>query len=129
MPAYDDRRFEPPAPVALVGLRPPDRGEGLDDVPLLIDSGADATLLPRPAVASLGLEGAGERYQLVGFDGTLSESEAVRADLVFLGRRFRGLYLLVDGPIGVLGRDVLNHLRIMLDGPARSWDEGPPSRS
>jgi hypothetical protein len=125
MPAYDDSRFAPPAPVARVGLRHPDRGEGIADVPMLIDSGADVTLLSKSAVASLGIVGTGERYQLVAFDGTTSESEAVRVDLVFMGRRFRGRYLLIDAEVGVVGRDVLNHVRLLLDGPALSWEEWP----
>jgi len=59
MPAYDDSRFAPPAPVALVSIRHPDREEVVSDVPMLIDSGADATLLPKSAVASLGILGRG----------------------------------------------------------------------
>jgi hypothetical protein len=80
--------------------------------------------LPKSAAAALGTTSTSERFQLVGFDGTVSESEAVRADLVFLGRRFRGQYLLVDSAVGVLGRDVLNHIRLILDGPAGNWEEG-----
>jgi hypothetical protein len=86
MPAYDDSHFAPPAPVARVSLRDPERGTKIADVPMLIDCGADATLLPKAAVASLGIKGTGERYRLVAFDGTTSDSEAVRADLVILNR-------------------------------------------
>lgn len=43
MPAYDDRLFDPPAPVARVVVRHPDRGQNVGDVPMLLDSGADAT--------------------------------------------------------------------------------------
>jgi len=125
MPAYDDSRFDPPAPVASASLRHPDRGGSIADVPMLIDSGADATLLPKSAVASLGITGTGERYQLVAFDGTTSESEAVRVDLVFMNRRFRGRFLLIDAEVGVLGRDVLNHVRLLLVGPALNWEEWP----
>jgi hypothetical protein len=122
MPAYDDRLFAPPAPVARVIVRHPDREQIVGDVPMLIDSGADATLLPRSA-ASLGLEGTGERYQLVGFDGTVSESEVVVASLAFLRWNFRGRYLLTDADVGVIGPDILNHLRLLLDGPASHWEE------
>jgi hypothetical protein len=94
MPAYDDSRFAPPAPVARVSVCHPDRAERIMDVPMLIDSGADATLLPRSAVISLGIVGTGERYSLVAFDGSTSESEAVLADLVFTGTTFRGLFSL-----------------------------------
>lgn len=127
MPVYDDSRFTPPAPVARVSLRYPDGGGSVSYVPMLIDSGADATLLPTSAVATLGIVGTGERYQLEAFDGTTSESEAVRADLVFLSRRFRGRFLLIDAEIGIMGRDVLNHIRLLLDGPALSWEERQPT--
>ena len=79
--------------------------------------------MPRSAANSLGLARTGERYQLVGFDGTLSESEAVRADLIFLNKKFRGRYLLIEAEHGVLGRDVLNHLKLLLDGPGSNWQE------
>lgn len=92
MPAYDESHFNPPAPVARVTLRNPDNGQSVADVLMLIDSGADATLLPKSAVTTLGIVGTGEQYQLVAFDGTTTESEAVRADLVFLNRRFRGRF-------------------------------------
>jgi len=125
MPPYDDRLFVPPAPLARVVVRHPEREQSVEDVPMLIDSGADATLLPRSAATSLGLEGTGERYQLVGFDGTVSESEAVVASLAFLRRNFRGRYLLTEAEVGVIGRDILNHIRLLLDGPAFLWNEHP----
>ncbi len=125
MPPYDDVHFVPPTPVAWVIIRHPDGEQSLGDVPMLIDTGADATLLPRSVVSSLGLEGTGEHYQLVGFDGTISESEAVHANLAFLRRNFRGRYLVTDAEVGVIGRDILNHLRLLLDGPAIPWEEHP----
>ncbi len=114
MPPYDDCLFVPPAPLARVVVRHPEREQSIEDVPMLIDSGADATLLPRSAATSLGLEGTGERYQPVGFDGTVSESEAVLASLTFLRRNFRGRYLLTEAEVGVIGRDILNQLEIRI---------------
>ena len=111
MPAYDDRGFNPAAPVANVVLRHPESGASLADIPMLIDSGADATLLPRFAVAAVGIVGTGERYDLVAFDGTINESEAVNAVIVFLGKTFRGRFLQVDSEIGIIGRNVLNCVR------------------
>jgi predicted aspartyl protease len=127
MPQCDDEGFAPAAPVARVSLRHPDSGEGITDVRMLIDSGADATLLPKSALASLGLTGTGERYQLVAFDGTTNESEAVRAVLVFLNKTFRGRFLQVESEVGVIGRNVLNNLRLLLDGPVLHWEELPPT--
>ena len=122
MSVYDGVRFTPPAPLALVAVRCPIGGQSISEVPMLIDSGADVTLIPKPAIVSLGLVGSGQMYQLLAFDGVSSESESVQADLLFLKRRFRGQYLSIDGEIGILGRDVLNHLRLLLDGPALRWD-------
>ena len=53
MPAYEDSHFHPPAPLARVGLRHPEKGTTLSDVLMLIDSGADVTLLPLASVGSL----------------------------------------------------------------------------
>ena len=114
MPAYDDDRFAPGVPVAKVSLRHPDSGANIADVPMLIDSGADATLLPESAIASLGLVGTGEKYGLVAFDGTTNEAEAVHAVLVFLDKTFRGRFLPVESEVGVIGRNVLNRVRLKL---------------
>lgn len=53
MPEYDAENFEPPAPVAYVTLRNPVTGVLLSDVPMLIDTGADATLVPVSAIEAL----------------------------------------------------------------------------
>ena len=90
MPAYDDRLFSPAAPVVYARLRGSPSGTIRSDIPMLIDSGADVTLVPEPAVDSLALERSGIKYELVAFDGAKSVSEAVHAELFFLGRIFRG---------------------------------------
>lgn len=45
MPAYDSTLFAPPAPVARVNLRSPDSGRVQTDVLMLLDTGADVTLV------------------------------------------------------------------------------------
>ena len=70
MPSYDAAHFDPPAPVAQVMLRNSHSGATVSDVLLLLDTGADITLLPRTAVEQLGVPLlAGQRYELMGFDG------------------------------------------------------------
>lgn len=93
---------------------------------MLIDSGADATLLPRTVVESLGIVGTGRRFELAAFDGTTSVSEVVQLELSFLDRRFTGQFLVIDSEMGVLGRNILNHVRVLLDGPASTWVESEP---
>lgn len=124
MPRYDDNHFSPAAPVAHVTLRAPDSSRVIDEVPLLIDSGADVTLLPQTTIDLLGIAiETGESYQLVGFDGSISVARAVRVDLLLGRKTFKGRFLLSDQSQGVLGRDVLNHLCLVLDGPRQMWEE------
>jgi len=124
MPQYDASRYDPPAPVAIVSLRPSDGNGLVNDVPLLIDTGADVTLLPRSAVARLGIAPeAGTQYELIGFDGTRSHADAVDLDMLFQNKAFRGRYLLTDEAHGALGRDVLAALRLLFDGPGQEWSE------
>ena len=123
MPEYDRVGFAPPAPVATVRVLHPDSGASVDGVRMLVDTGADATLLPRVVVESLGIPRLDEKYKLLSFDDEESEAEAVRAHIVFSGRNFRGTFLVIDANIGVLGRNVLNNVRILLDGPAQMWSD------
>ena len=123
MPAYDDRLFSPVAPVVRARLRRPLTDQTLSDIASLIDSGADVTLLPKSAVESLELERSAAKYELIAFDGAMSVAEAVQAELLLLGRVFRGQFLVMEQEIGVLGRDILNHLCILLDGPSLQWEE------
>ena len=55
MPAYDSSLFNPPAPLAKVTLRNRDNGNILLDAPMLLDTGADVTLIPQSSVSQLGL--------------------------------------------------------------------------
>src|SRR5256885_1318166 len=111
MPRYDDSRFSPPAPIAFVTLRNPNNDAQVPDVPMLIDSGADVTLLPQTLVERMGLDTkVGAAYELAGFDGSASTSVAVRVDLIWGRKTFRGLFLLTDQEWGILGRNLLNNL-------------------
>jgi hypothetical protein len=129
MLAYDATHFQPPAPVATVTLRNPATGVVCADVPMLLDSGADVSLAPEAMVRQIGVTPTpGRQYQLVAFDGTMSFAPVVQLELVFCRRTFRGQFLLTDQDSGILGRNVLNALPLLLDGPRLVWDEyRPPS--
>ncbi len=53
MQEYDAGRFDPPAPLALVIVKSEQLGIVIADVPMLLDTGADVSLLPRSYVAQL----------------------------------------------------------------------------
>ena len=127
MPSYDAAHFDPPAPAAHVTLRNPHSEATGPDVLLLVDTGADITLLPRTAVESLGVPLlAGQQYELIGFDGSKSFAPVVMLDVLFLQRAFRGRYLLIEAERGIMGRDILNRLSLLLDGPRQQWAEHAP---
>jgi hypothetical protein len=122
MQAYDSARFDPPAPVALVTVKSERLGIVIHDVPMLLDTGADVSLLPRSHIAPL-VSPAARQYDLEAFDGTKSTAPAIAAELQFLGKSFRGQFLLIDNWHGILGRNVLNNLSLLFDGPVRQWTE------
>ena len=85
MPAYDADLFNPPAPLARVTLRNPTNNIMVAEVAMLIDSGADVTLVPQEAVNQLALSiDPANQYELMGFDGNLSMAQEVELDLIFL---------------------------------------------
>ena len=122
MQGYDAARFDPPAPLALVTVKSDQLGIVIHDVPMLLDTGADVSLLPRARVAALAFPDA-KQYELEAFDGTRSTAPAITAELQLLGKSFRGQFLVIDGWHGVLGRNVLNNLALVFDGPSRAWRE------
>lgn len=97
MPAYNATWFDPPAPVAMVAVRNPQTGEVLPDVPMLLDTGADVSLIPLSHVERLELTLIADAvYELIGFDGTTSFAPVVQTELHFLNRTFRGRFLVLD---------------------------------
>lgn len=124
MPVYDDARFDPPAPLGLVTLHNPASGLTWADVPMLLDTGADVTLIPQASLDRLKLSAIPDKhFELIGFDGTTSLASVVHLELGFLDRTFRGQFLLIDQEWGILGRNVLNALSLLFDGSQLNWLE------
>lgn len=91
---------------------------------MLLDTGADVTLLPRRVAVTLGIESSEDTaYEVQGFDGESKLVEMVQLEMVFLGRKFSGQFLLIDQPMGILGRNILNKVSILFDGPRAKWEE------
>jgi hypothetical protein len=122
MTKYDET-FDPPAPVAEISLRNVVTGERIGDVVMLLDTGADVTLLPLPAIEKLRIEPSGEKVNLIGFDENRSSSDAYSLQIIFLGKRLTGEYCAINADIGILGRDVLNAFSIVFDGVNLEWRE------
>jgi len=95
---------------------------------MLLDSGADIALIPQTAANLSGIALIpGTSYQLMAFDGSTSFAPAVRLELVFQRRMFRGHFLLIDQGRGILGRNILNAVSLIFDGPDQSWNEWHPA--
>lgn len=122
MPAYD-QSYSPPAPIALTTWRNSETSETVANIPMLLDTGADATIVPRVIADQLGVSPIpDQQYELMGFDGNRSLAQVVILDLLLFGKAFRGSYLLSEDAVGIIGRDVLNHLIFKFDGPALEWN-------
>lgn len=122
MPAYDRVRFSPAAAVTTVAVRNLDTGATLDNISMLLDSGADISALPKSVVDALSLESADRSYEVMAYDNSVRECRAVRAEVVFARGHFKGQFVVIDQEVGVLGRNILNHFVVTLDGPHLEWN-------
>lgn len=129
MAAYDSSFFDPPAPVALVSIRDPGSGNIVTGVRMLMDSGSDLTLIPERSINEFNLNlDQNDSYELTGFDGHRTLATSAQLDLIFLGRTFKGRFVVVNFESGILGRNVLNHFSLVLDGPGLSWEQSDPPK-
>jgi predicted aspartyl protease len=117
-------QVDPPAPFVLVSLRNTADGAEIRDLPAQIDTSADRTVLPEKYVQSLGLAQIGN-IQVAGFAGA---TYSLSTFVVQIGlHNLNPLTVKVigaDEPWVLLGRDVVNALRLGLDGPQFLLDIG-----
>jgi predicted aspartyl protease len=111
--AYDTE-LDPPAPVIPVRVSGP-TGETAMMLPMLVDTGADCTLLPVPIVRLLGLPQV-DTVRIVGV-GEVALRATRHVAVIEIGplRLVAKIAAFVDE--AVLGRDVLNQAVVTLDGP------------
>ena len=103
MSNYDSARFAPPAPLAIVILRNPENGLEETDVPMLLDTGSDVTLVPQICAKRLKLSVSRE-FELMGFDNNKSLNQTAQLHLIFEDKTFRGEYFLIEQEYGIIGR-------------------------
>jgi hypothetical protein len=111
-------QMQPPAPFVSVTLRNPVSGAEQRDVPAQVDSAADRTLLPDSLVQALGLPQIGTIP--IGGVGGLAQnmpSYPVQVAVHNLPARVVEVVASPGEAWVLLGRDVLNLHRLLLDGP------------
>jgi predicted aspartyl protease len=111
-------QLSPPAPFVKVTLRCPTTGSRVIDLPAQLDIAADRTVLPGRVVEALGLVEDG-RALFQGFAGEVIELPVFLVEVQI--HDFPALMIRAalgeKEPYTLLGRDVLNAYRIVLDGP------------
>lgn len=100
----------------------------VSELPFLIDTGADQTLLSAEVAALLDLPSARLGGALHGV-GSVIDSVVVSTSITLrredgIDVRFSGVFACCTQPevldVSVLGRDILNHFAVVVDHPARS---------
>lgn len=125
--AYN-HQLQPDAPFVLVSMKNPLDGTEARDLPAQLDTAADRTVIPLAFVEALGLIPLGTVH-VGGFGGHVSE---VPLHAVLLGvHSFEPSLIRVVAHTEeswiLLGRDVLNRYRVVLDGPEKSLVIGAAS--
>jgi hypothetical protein len=98
-------------------------------VRMLLDTGADQSCIPETTVAALARDLASHNLpysivELLDFNGVRSRQRVYRLKVATNPWVQSAEYdfVVIEGDVGLLGRDVLNSYRLDLDGPNQQWD-------
>ena len=120
--AYSTDHF-PPIPTLELRLRRPDDGELTESLAGLIDTGADITLVPQTLLEQIGASELDE-VRLRSHWGEYTTVITYLVDLTFSIGTLPGIEVVGDayGDRVLLGRNVLNKLILLIDGPRQFTD-------
>ena len=113
-----NRQFTPPAPLIHVTLRCPISGTEIANLPAQLDTAADRTVIPANYVAQLAIV----RVRELSIEGLGRNVRLMPTYVIQVGIHDyppKAIEALADNdePFVLLGRDILNQYRILLDGP------------
>lgn len=113
-----NQQVSPPAPFVHVTVRGPLGGRAVSDIPAQLDTAADLTVLPSRIVDELGLL-EHDQIETLGFDGHVACLPTYLIQIQVHQFAPKAIEVLAsrDEPHVLLGRDVLNAYRLVLDGP------------
>ena len=118
-------QVHPPAPFVLVTLRDAATGVEARDVPAQLDTGADRSVIPLSAVQALTLPVVGG-VKVAGLGGAAIPTPLYGVELCVHGQAWQDLQVIAHPgePWVLLGRDVLNVYRLLLDGSGLALEVG-----
>ncbi|WP_423225105.1 hypothetical protein [Candidatus Amarolinea aalborgensis] len=123
MPAYHTGSFDPPAPVGVASFVNLGNERQIDNVPMLLDTGADVSFVPESVRQAVEAEKQETAYEIEYLEGrTPSLLASVYLQMKWQGLKFTGSYLVTTASYGVIGRNILNRLVLVLDGPSQQWE-------
>lgn len=116
-----DSAFDPPAPVVPIRIGVPNSTEPTEQHRAFLDSGADATAIPVELLWNIGARVVGQG-RLSGVTGVSVEVEVFRVVIYMPTGITYGIRAIgsEESDVVILGRDVLNQWRIVLDGPGET---------
>ena len=115
---YKYAALDPPAPMIHVEVRCPTQGVSAERRIALLDYSADRSVIPATLVEELAILSDG-LLTFKGFGSEEMELDVYSVEIIVTGRPLV-LVQAIDGegePYILLGRDVLNRFKILLDGP------------
>jgi predicted aspartyl protease len=113
---YDNRRYNPPAPVIPITVHVPGNSTNQVKTDALVDTGADITCLPKALIDALGAEPA-SCYDVFGINGKFigpAESYFLEFEIA-VTKKLVEVIAVSDDPI--LGRNLVNEFTLQLHGP------------
>jgi len=118
-------QLNPPAPFINVVLQNPVDGTELRNLPAQLDTAADRTILPGTLVKALGLPQVGTVH-LGGFGGVTFTLPVYAVNIGLHDWTVRLIKVAAHSEESwiLLGRDVLNSFRVLLDGPQLALEIG-----
>jgi predicted aspartyl protease len=118
-----DESYVPPAPALDIVLAAPGEPFLVGPIPGLIDTGADTSIVPSRFLDLLPVQIDSQRL-LRGYGGIRRSVDVYIVDVGIGTQRFPGVEIVADDIESdvIIGRNVLNRLRITLDGPGRGTD-------
>jgi hypothetical protein len=112
--------FSEPSPITTIDVFNPSSNKKAKDVTVILDTGAGITCLPESVIAELG----GLDYTLMNLRSPLEKNKVISKKLysvrLELGGTIHDIKAIgISKDYGIIGRDILNDHKIVLNAPAR----------